>query len=51
MLFCEINTEAPEMASRVVKSLTVMVWACALNRLAMASNAHNNIRFILNDIC
>lgn len=47
MLFFERNIEAPEMTSRVVKSLTVMVCACALNRPARASKAHKNIRFIV----
>jgi hypothetical protein len=35
----------------VVKSLTVMFCACALNALAMASTAHSKIRFIINVIC
>ena len=51
MLFCEIKTEAPEMASSVVRSLTVMVWACALKALAMVSTAHRKMRFIVNVIC
>ncbi len=39
--------EAPEMASSVVKSLTVMVCVCAEKALAMASTAHSKIRFII----
>ena len=39
------------MTSRVVKSLTVMVCACAMNRLAIASTAHRNVRFIVDVIC
>jgi hypothetical protein len=39
------------MTSSVVKSLTVMVWACALNALAIANTAHRIIRFIVKFIC